>query len=227
MFKKIIFTLSVLSFGYGAHANNDLQSQLMAIQSVEQKGEQAIAAEQAAKKAEELRKRQEAEQKQKAEKQRLAKLAKEKAKRAAKERARRLAEKKAKEEAANNERLADKYRDQDYQDELRKLEIDRQRLALKREETKANRDNDVINAQLAREAAKTDVIQSDADVARKLSDGQKTKLEAEAKATVNISEGVKSNLESSGKAKLNVSEGVKSNLESSGRAVENESNSLF
>lgn len=80
--------------------------------------------------------------------------------------------------------MADKKRDQSYEDELRQLEIEERKLELARKKARVNRENDFIEQELKRESAKTDVIQSGADSARNLSSGSKTLMEKEGEAKV-------------------------------------------
>ncbi|TBL46730.1 hypothetical protein EYY98_22735 [Obesumbacterium proteus] len=102
-----------------------------------------------------------------------------------------LAEKKRQEKAAVNaaerkQRLdmanADKKRDQSYEDELRQLEIQSRKLELERQAARAKRENDFIDQDLKSQAAKTDVIQSEADVNRNLSVGGKELMQSEGKS---------------------------------------------
>ncbi|MDX8001107.1 hypothetical protein FE394_18410 [Xenorhabdus sp. Reich] len=80
------------------------------------------------------------------------------------------------------EAKVDKKRDQDYEDELRKLEIEMKKLELEKRSARVKRENDYIDQELKTQAAKTDVIQSEADVNRNLSTGGKALLESEGRA---------------------------------------------
>ena len=80
--------------------------------------------------------------------------------------------------------MADKKRDQSYEDELRQLEIEERKLELARKKARVSREDDFIEQELKRESAKTDVIQSGADSARNLSSGSKTLMEKEGEAKV-------------------------------------------
>lgn len=80
--------------------------------------------------------------------------------------------------------MADKKRDQSYEDELRKLELEERKLELARKKARVSREDEFIEQELKREAAKTDVIQSDADAARNVSGGAKIFLEKEGEARV-------------------------------------------
>jgi hypothetical protein len=74
---------------------------------------------------------------------------------------------------------------------------------------KAKRANDFIDAQLKRDAAETDVVQSAADASR------------------NVTSGVKNLMTSEGKAKETAADGVKSKLSSEGKASEEKASSWF
>lgn len=157
---------------------NSLDAQLMNIQQIEQQGQQNI-------------------KQQNVEKARIAKIQAEKEHKIRAEKQARLeqqrllvAQQKAQQlQAIEHEKLADKYRDQTYQDQLRKLEVQRQQIALEKELTRAKRENDFIDAELKQQNAKTDVIQSNADVNRKLANGEKMLLQDTGKAKVNQSKG--------------------------------------
>ena len=68
---------------------------------------------------------------------------------------------------------ADKKRDQSYEDELRRMEIEEKKIALEEKKAKAARANDYIDADLSRKNAETDVVKSTADANRNVSEGQK------------------------------------------------------
>ena len=107
---------------------------------------------------------------------------------AAKARAAAQAEIRRKQEAIEqreyDNQMADKKRDQSYEDELRQLEIEERKLELARKKARVSREDDFIEQELKRESAKTDVIQSGADSARNLSSGSKTLMEKEGEAKV-------------------------------------------
>lgn len=107
------------------------------------------------------------------------------------------------------ERLQDKRRDQSYDDELRKLELERIRLqlekerklaleleveerkiALEREKARLKREDDFIDQELKREAAKTDVIQSEADATRSISRGAESLMSKEGDARIKKESGL-------------------------------------
>ena len=176
MMRKSIIAICCTSFLSVAALASDLDSQLMNIQQIEQQGKQQIELQQI-EQAKIIKAKAEHEQKIRAARQAL--LHKQKLL---------AAQKKAKaEEAVKSEQLADKYRDQAYQDQLRQLEIKRQLIALDKEGTRANRENDVIDAELKQKQAQTNVTQSKAN------------------ASTNISEGTKALLQDTGKAKINQS----------------------
>jgi len=67
---------------------------------------------------------------------------------------------------------------------LRALELEERRLALQAKKAKVARANDYIDAELRDSAARTDVIQSNADSARNVTSGAKSLLEDSGKAEV-------------------------------------------
>lgn len=95
-----------------------------------------------------------------------------------------IAEIKAEKERDYNERIADKKRDQSYEDELRALELEERKLELARKKARVNREDDFIDQELKREAARTDVIQSDADATRHLSRGAENLMNKEGDARI-------------------------------------------
>jgi hypothetical protein len=86
---------------------------------------------------------------------------------------------------AENQRV--RSREESFEDELRALELEERRLELQAKRARTARANDYIDAELRESAAKTDVIQSDADASRNLSSGTKALLEDSGKAEVNRS----------------------------------------
>lgn len=100
----------------------------------------------------------------------------------AREKARLAAAKK--DERAYGEYIADKKRDQAYEDQLRLLELEALKLELERKKARVKREDDFIEQELKREAAKTDVIQSDADAQRNISKGTEVLLIKEGEARV-------------------------------------------
>ena len=91
--------------------------------------------------------------------------------------AERMRKQKAKEDEAKrirDERLADKYRNQAYEDELRQLELEERKMMLK---AKLKRADDYISAELDNKKADIDVKQSKADERRSISEGRKTLME--------------------------------------------------
>jgi hypothetical protein len=90
-----------------------------------------------------------------------------------------------------DEAQADKQRNQAYDDQLRELNLERQKTALEAEKARAARENDYINADLAHRSAETDVVKSEADRTR-----------SEADANRNVSAGMKNYLDQSGLAEV-------------------------
>lgn len=78
-------------------------------------------------------------------------------------------------------------REEGFEDELRALEIEERRLELQAKRAKAARANDYIDAELRDSAARTDVIQSNADATRNVTSGAKTLMEDAGAAEVNRS----------------------------------------
>lgn len=76
----------------------------------------------------------------------------------------------------------DKKRDQGYEDELRSLEIQKQKLALAKEEARVKREDDFIDQELKNKAAHTDVTQSEADANRNMSEGGRDLMKSVGKA---------------------------------------------
>ncbi|MNZ65765.1 hypothetical protein D3C78_839650 [compost metagenome] len=74
-----------------------------------------------------------------------------------------------------------------FEDEDRELELEERRLRLQALKAKAARANDYIDAELRESAAKTDVIQSEADSARNVTSGTKSLLEDTGSAEINRS----------------------------------------
>lgn len=169
MSRKILLVfLSFLTFsGYA----NTLQNQLAAVAQAEQQG-----------KSEEIRQQEQLkfklEQDALQERKRQAKaaaIANQQAKA-------REAQRKSLQDKIAAEVAADKKRDQSYEDELRSLEIQKQKLALAREETRVKRENEYIDQELKNQAAHTDVIKSQADANRNISEGGRDLMKSEGKA---------------------------------------------
>lgn len=78
-------------------------------------------------------------------------------------------------------------REEGFEDELRALDLEERRLALQAKRARTARANDYIDAELRDSAARTDVIQSEADSARNVTSGAKSLLEDSGKAEVNRS----------------------------------------
>jgi hypothetical protein len=77
---------------------------------------------------------------------------------------------------------SDKKRDQSYEDELRQLELEQRKLAIKREAIRVAREDEFIDQDLKSRAARTDVVQSEADATRNISQGGRDLMQSEGKA---------------------------------------------
>lgn len=84
--------------------------------------------------------------------------------------------------------LRTKKRDQSYEDELRSLEIQKQKLALAKEEARVKRENEFIDQELKHKAAQTDVVQSEADANRNMTEGGRDLMKSVGKAEENKSD---------------------------------------
>lgn len=97
-------------------------------------------------------------------------------------------------ERAYNEYMSDKKREQSFEDELRRLELEERKSAL--EERKAmraarsKRADDFAIEDLNRIKADTDVIQSQADVDRSIAKGTQTLMEKEGDARIKANSGL-------------------------------------
>lgn len=98
------------------------------------------------------------------------------------------AERQARQDKLDAEAAKDKHRDQSYEDELRSLEIQKQKLALAKEEARVKRENEYIDQELKREAAHTDVVQSQADANRNMTEGGRDLMKSVGKAEENKSD---------------------------------------
>ncbi|HCO6989251.1 TPA: DUF5384 family protein [Escherichia coli] len=78
--------------------------------------------------------------------------------------------------------------DQSYEDELRSLEIQKQKLALAKEEARVKRENEFIDQELKHKAAQTDVVQSEADANRNMTEGGRDLMKSVGKAEENKSD---------------------------------------
>ena len=78
-------------------------------------------------------------------------------------------------------------REEGFEDEQRALDLEERRLAIQAKRARAARTNDYIDAELRNDAARTDVIQAEADSARNMTSGAKSLLEDAGKAEVNRS----------------------------------------
>ncbi len=164
-----------------AHAE-DLQSQLAAVAAAEEEGKSRLEAEQQQREAQEQMAYQaEQELRMQEAKAVQAQARAAQANAAAKQKAR-MAAAAAKQKAIDEERLADKSRDQSFEDKQRALALQKMELDLEREKARVKREDDFINAELAKQKAQTDVIQSDADSSRNISTGAKDLMQSEGEA---------------------------------------------
>ncbi|PBI78257.1 hypothetical protein A9993_00330 [Rahnella victoriana] len=98
------------------------------------------------------------------------------------ERNKRIAAANARARAREAERLKDKHRDQNYEDQLRQLSVDKKKLELQQLQARTAHENEFIAQDLKQQAAQTDVTQSQADANRNLSQGSQAKMISEGKA---------------------------------------------
>ncbi|WP_139560483.1 DUF5384 family protein [Escherichia coli] len=172
--KKVFLCAILASLSYPAIASS-LQDQLSAVAEAEQQGkneEQRQHDEWIAERNREIQQ----------EKQRRANAQAAANKRAA------AANKKARQDKLDAEATADKKRDQSYEDELRSLEIQKQKLALAKEEARVKRENEFIDQELKHKAAQTDVVQSEADANRNMTEGGRDLMKSVGKAEENKSD---------------------------------------
>lgn len=163
--KKWAWMLCILLPSYPAHADSSLTDQVNAVHAAEMQQQRERDAEEAARREEQQKFLRE-------------------------ERARQAKIEQARQAAANAraaELKADKLRDQAYEDKLRDAEIQQRTIALQKEQKRANREDDFIDAELQMQKAKADVVQSNADANRNVSEGTKSLLTDTGKAEVNES----------------------------------------
>jgi hypothetical protein len=79
---------------------------------------------------------------------------------------------------------AEHAKDKQYQDEVRALQLERQRLLVQAEKARVDRANDFINAEIKHQNTETDLVQSQADANRNISSGEKVLLEKTGEAAV-------------------------------------------
>jgi hypothetical protein len=79
-------------------------------------------------------------------------------------------------EAVREAITTDKQRQQAFEDKQRELALRAQEIRLKELETRAGRQNDIIDHELKRQDAETDVVQSGADATRAIANGAGTHL---------------------------------------------------
>ncbi len=88
------------------------------------------------------------------------------------------------------EALSNKKRDQAYEDQLRAIDLQEKTLKIEAEKARVARSNEYIDQELKEKAAQTDVIKSQADSNRDLSEGTKTLLEKTGDAEVKSQSGL-------------------------------------
>lgn len=167
--KKLLLALSIsFCLSPASHAGQ-MDNQLNALRQAELQNESAkrqqIAAEQAKTKAEQQR-------------QAAAQAAYERKQAAARAAA---AERQQKLDA---ERAAARQKEAQYTDSLRDMDLEARKLELERQRARIKRENEFIDQELKRESAKTDNIQSDADAKRAVSQGAKELMQKEGDARV-------------------------------------------
>jgi hypothetical protein len=165
--KKMFIAVWPLLFMANAQAQSSLTDQINAVHEVElrqQAADQAAAAAWQAEREAERNKRDQA-------------------------RAAYFADQKARADARAAQALADKKRDQNYEDQQREVALEEQKLKLQMLKAKADRANEYVDQDLHREAAQTDVIQSQADASRNLSEGGKSLLQSTGEAEVKDASG--------------------------------------
>lgn len=178
--KKIFITALPLLCAANVQAQNSLADQINAVHAVELRqqaaGQAAAAAQEAA-----LRRQADldAAARRRAQQAREAEIKKQND-----ARAEYLAQQKAQADAKAAEALADKKRDQNYEDQQRQLALEEQKLRLQMLKAKAERANEYVDQDLGRQAAQTDVIQSHADATRNVSEGAKSLLQSTGEAEI-------------------------------------------
>lgn len=160
--KKWVWLLCILLPSYSAYADSSLSDQINAVHAAEMQQQRERDAEEAARRAEQERY-----------------MAEERARQAKVERARLAAA-----NARAAELKADKQRDQSYEDKLRDAEIQQRMINLQKEQKRANREDDFIDQELHMKKAQADVVQSNADANRNVSEGAKSLLSDTGKAEV-------------------------------------------
>jgi hypothetical protein len=91
--------------------------------------------------------------------------------------ARAAAQQRAEQAAAEQQKAEALSKDQAYQDQLRAIDLEQKQLQLEKLKAQTARESDFIDRELKRLDAQTDVIQSEADANRNLSEGTKTFLD--------------------------------------------------
>lgn len=83
----------------------------------------------------------------------------------------------------------EKQRNQAYEDEQRRMALEEKRLELDMKKARVKRADDFIDSELNREKARTDVVQSEADATRNVSQGAKNMMTGIGKGEENKSKG--------------------------------------
>lgn len=76
-------------------------------------------------------------------------------------------------EKIESERIADKKREQEYENLKRQLEIEEMKIQLSKKRKRAEREDDFIDIELKHVQAQTDILRSEADAQRNISEGAK------------------------------------------------------
>lgn len=171
---KALITTTTLIFSLNSYALTPQQQQLTAIRQVEQQEQQRVDMEQ------------QAQQQRAAARVRQQNEAHARANKAAQQ-------KKAEQQTLRNKQadivMGQEKKELSYQNELHDLDIQKRQLELQEAKAKAARTNDYIDQDLGRQKAETDVIQSQADANRNVSEGDKNISTSVGKAAENKSKG--------------------------------------
>lgn len=107
---------------------------------------------------------------------------------ARRQRASELAETRRRTRVVEQDARASRKRDQDYEDQVRSLDLQERALKIEAERKVVSRSNEYINRDLAQQDAQTDLVRSQADQARNISAGAKTLLEDTGTAEIKAAE---------------------------------------
>lgn len=173
MLQKVLILLMGWSFCSFSQAQPSLEDQISAVNNAHQ----TLKIEEAERKAEQARQAQErAALERERSTQQEAEYRKDQMKLKAESDAKAKAKAIAAQDAAkrkDEERLKDKSRNQSFEDELRQIAIEERRIEIAEKKAKAARVNEFLDQDLNRQKAQTDVVQSEADSTRNLSEGAK------------------------------------------------------